>query len=339
MYRAFSGVLALALIFSLSAPCFADFQYTETSKMTGGAAAGAMKMAGIFSKDARQATKGMEATVSVKRNKMRRDESAGEVAIYDLDARKIIHLDLKHKTYYEVTFDEMRAQMEEARRKAAAEQAKHGKSKGEDPQVKIIPRVKIVPGKDTKKILDYTAKEVKTRVDMEVQSQDPKYKDKSGNMWVSADSWIAPVRGYDEVKHFYMRMAKELDWVPGAALGGNAQISPAMVEYRKSANDLNGMPLQSLVSVGMGTADAAARPAKSEEKESSGNPITRGIGGVFSKKKKHDDDDQEKAPAGVAGSLMDMSMEVTSISVKPIDASLFEVPAGFKLDNKDHKVK
>lgn len=324
----------MTLIFSLSTPSFADFQYKETTKMTGGAAAGAMKMASIFSKDARQTTKGIDSTISVKHNKMRHEDSNGMVTIYDLDARKVITLDTKHKTYSEVTFDEMRARIEESRKKAEAERAKQAGKKGQDPQVKITPKVKITPGTGTRKLLDYTAKEVKVRVDMEMQSQDPKYKDQSGTMWVSSDSWTATVKGYDEVKHFYVRMAKELDWLPGAALGNNVQISPAMVEYQKSVANLNGMPLLSLVSVGMGANDGSTPAAK--PKESSGNPLTHGLGGVFGKKKKQEDSGEAAAETGVAGSLMDMQTEVKSVSTDSVDPSLFTVPAGFKLDNKNN---
>lgn len=336
MQKAISGALALALIFSLTSPCFADFQYSETTKMIGGAASGAMKMAGIFSKEARQAGKGMEATISVKRNKMRREESTGEVTIYDLDARKVIHLDTKHKTYSVVTFDEMRAQMEEARRKAAADRAKH-KGKGNDvQQVKIVPKIKVTQGKGSKKLLSYTASEVKTLIEMEMQAQDTSGKTQSGNTWVNADTWTAQVKGYDEVRHFYMRMAKELDWVPGAALGSNVQISPAMVEYQKSVTNLTGMPLQSVVSVGMGAPPSGPPPAaKDEQKDSGGNPIKKGLGGMFGRKK-HDDSAQ--APAAASGSLMDMETDVTAVSSKPVDTSLFQVPAGFTLE-KEHKSK
>src|SRR5205807_5334072 len=108
------SLLVLMLVCSLSWACFADFQYTETSKITGGAAVGAMKFAGVFSKDARQATQGTTATISFKGNKMRREDSLGQVEIIDLDARSITNIDTKKKTYSTMTFDEMRARMEEA---------------------------------------------------------------------------------------------------------------------------------------------------------------------------------------------------------------------------------
>lgn len=180
---------------------------------------------------------------------------------------------------------------------------------------------------------------MKVRVDMEMQSDDPKAKGQTANMWVNSDSWIAPVKGYDEVKHFYMRMAKELDWVPGAVLGANPQISPAMVEYRKSAATLNGMPLLSMVSVGMaGQPGAAQQASRDDQKQSGGNPLTQGIGGIFGHKKKKDDAAQQddksgssnSAPSGTAGSLMDTTIEVTSVSTSAVDASLFKIPEGYK---------
>ena len=333
MKRAIACVLASVLLFSLSTPCFADFQYTETSKITGGAAAGAMKFAGVFSKDARQATQGATSTISFKGNKMRREDSLGQVEIIDLDARKIVHIDTKKKTYSEMTFDEMRAQMEEARKKAAEQQAKHNKDQA---NVKIVPKIQVTPGTGTKKLLDYTAKEMKVRVDMEMTSDDPKAKGQTANMWIDSDSWIAPVKGYDEVKHFYTRMAKELDWVPGAVMGANPQITPAMVEYRKSAATLNGMPLLSMVSVGMaGQPGAPQQQTAHDDQKSSGNPITSGIGGIFGRKKKKDDAAQDDksgspAPSGAAGSLMDTTIEVTSISTSTVDAGLFKIPDGYK---------
>ena len=176
MKRGIALVLASLLLFSLSTPCFADFQYTETTKITGGAAVGAMKFAGVFSKDARQATQGSNSTISIKSNKMRREDSLGQIEIIDLDGRRITQIDTKKKTYSTITFDEMKARMEEARKKAAEQQAKRNKE--QPSQVKITPKVTITPGSGTKKLLDYTAKETKMRVDMEndlrrSQSQGP----------------------------------------------------------------------------------------------------------------------------------------------------------------------
>ena len=112
-------------------------------------------------------------------------------------------------------------------------------------------------------------------------------------MPVNSDAYIAPVKGWEEMKRFYNKMAKELDWVPGAMFGGDAQISQPMVGYRKSTANLNGMPLVSYVSVGIGpnpgTTGQSAQASPSPEKKE-GNVISKGIGGMlggFGKKNKN----------------------------------------------------
>jgi hypothetical protein len=322
----------LLVLFTVST-CLADFKYTEKSKVTGGSMMGAMKAVGVFSKDARQVTQGMNSTITLKGNKMRRDDDLGNSEIYDLDARRIVHIDSRHKTYSIMTFDEMRAQIEEANRKAAEQQAK---SKDKNAQVKITPKVQITPGKDTKQLLGHTAKETKLRVDMEIQSQDPKQQGQTANFWVASDSWLAPVKGSDEVKRFYTRMAKELNWLPGAVMGGgNTQIAPAMVEYRKDVSNLNGFPLLQYVSVGGAGTGQPQQAEKQSGSSSPGGAIAKGIGGLFGKKKKKEDetaqqDTSSDSKTAAANSLMDMTIEVTSVSTDAVDAGVFDVPQGYK---------
>lgn len=331
MKRVLAATSILALVFSTSPACFADFQYTENSKVTGGAMAGMTKFLGVFSKDAKQATQPTTSTISVKGNRMRREDNLGKAEIIDLDGRRFIHLDLKSKTYSVLTFEEMRAQLEEARKKAAEQQAKRGH--GQNPQVTLTPKIEVTHGTGVKQLLHYTAKEVKTRVEMEMQSQDPKQPG-SASMWMTADSWIAPVKGYDELKRFYMRMAQELNWVPGAVLGANPQMSMASVELRKSTAKLTGLPLLQYTSTGMGAVSGSNTGAGQQQQQnsashSSASPVAA-LGGLFGKKKKDDDGQQQNAQAGTPGSLMDLTTEVTSVSASALDASLFEIPAGFK---------
>jgi hypothetical protein len=331
MKRSAYGAWALTLVLPAAIACRADVQYTEQSKITGGAAAGAMKVAGVFSKDARQATQGTTVTISVKAGKMRRESSLGTAEIYDLDGRRFINLDLKHKTYSVTTFDELRKQIQEARRKAAEQQAKS--HKGSDTQVKITPKIRVTPGSGSRQILDHTTKEVKTRIDMQMEAQDAEHGSQTGNMWVNADTYFASVKAYEDVRRFHLRMAKELDWVPGEALSGsNVRISQPMVEYRKNLDSMTGMPLLSYVSVGAGANPGTTGQSASgqPEKKDSGNVVTKSLGGMFGRKKKQDDSAQPQDGSNAGGSLMDMTTEVTSITPGPVDAGLFEIPAGFK---------
>jgi len=338
MKRVSASVSIVALLLWTSTACLGDFQYTENSKVTGGAMVGMTKVLGVFSKDAKQATQPTNSTISLKGNRMRREDNLGKVEIIDLQGRRFVELDLKKKTYSVMTFDEMRARIEEARKKAEEQQAKRGQ--GQNPQVKITPKIAVMPGSGTKHILDYTAKEMKTRVDMEMQSQDAA-KPGSATMWMTADSWIAPVKGHDELKNFYLRLAKELDWLPGAVLGANPQMNVASVELRKSTVKLNGMSLLQYTSMGMGAGQAGSNSgqsqAQSQPQSHSSNPVSA-IGGIFGKKKKDDGAQPDSGASSPSGSLMDITTEVTAISTSPLDASLFEIPAGFKqIEEKSHR--
>src|SRR5215468_12661337 len=96
------------LLFASSISSWADFQYSEKSKVTGGALASSMKMLGVFSKEARQAGSGTTSTISVKGNRMRRETDTGTAEIIDLDGRRMIHIDLKAKTYSILTFEQLK---------------------------------------------------------------------------------------------------------------------------------------------------------------------------------------------------------------------------------------
>lgn len=325
------SVLVGLLILSMCAACFADFQYTESSKLTGGTLAGAMKFIGVFSKSAKQAQATTSKT-SLKGNKMRRENDQGMVEIYDLDSHSIITLDDKHKTYSVLTFDEMKAEMEKEQQKAAQQRAK---SKNGEAQVKMTPKIKISAGKETKKLLNYTAKELKIRTDMVMESTDPKQQGQTADMWFTSDAWIAPVPGYKELKSFNLRLAKELAWLPGTAFGGGVQISPAMVEYRKEAANFDGMPLEQLVSFGGMGGQSGAQASSTP----SSNPISRGLGVFHKKKKPADDSGQNATPSsGPAASptpndgksMLDMTIDVTAVSTDAVSDSAFEIPQGYK---------
>ena len=81
----------------------ADFTYEETSRITGGFMAGAMRMAGAFSKQAREPMKSVH---MVKGNRM--VQISGDVAsITDLDRETITTVNNKNKTWSVITFQQM----------------------------------------------------------------------------------------------------------------------------------------------------------------------------------------------------------------------------------------
>jgi len=361
--RRCKSVAVPAMLIALAGTSFADFKYSETTKITGGSMMGAMKFVGAFSKQARQATAPQTHTVAVKGNKLRDEHSDGRIQIIDLDGRRFIEIDPKAKTYGVLTFDEMKANMQrkqaEMQAKMKEEQAKHPDKANAN--VKLTPKFESSETGQTRDILGVTAKEVKARMEMQMESDDPQTKGQQISTVMNLDQWIAPsVPGYDEIKQFYMKMAKELDWVPGQVSQGmaNSGMQLNLAELRKNnMAHVQGMPLvqyTSMTLAGSGTpaADAQSQPqpqaqpaAQHQDNSiptSTSDAVVKGLGGLFNKKKKQQQEQQPQqtetstpAPASTPGALMEMQSEVTNYSNDALDGSMFEPPAGYTLTKQD----
>ena len=376
-----SAVLVTAVVI-LSGVSRADFKYTESSKMTGGALMGAMKFAGVFSKQARESNGAQISTRAVKGNRLREEHPDGTVEVIDLDGRRFIKIDPKAKTYTILTFEQMKQQMLAAQERAKEEQAKEPAKQGDKPKanVKLTPKIESSETGATRNLLGLDTKEMKIRIEMLMETDDPKAQGQQISSVMDTDSWIAPsVPGYDELKQFYVKMAKQMDWVPGAILGGmaNSNVQVSMAELKKNNAKINGIPLLQTVSMSLGgnamTATAngqaappaqAPPPAQTQEPTSAKDAITQGIAGHFGlggfgKKKKKTEDQPAadssqtasaagstatpapapSAPIATPGSLMEMTIEITSYSADSLDKSLFDVPAGYTQVQPDPDAK
>ena len=332
--------------------CRADFKYSETTKVTGGALMGAAKFASVFSKNAKQAMAPTTRTVSVKANKMREDQSDGKIQIIDLEGKRFIEVDPQNKTYSILTFAEMKTAMqrrqEEMQEKMKEEQAKHP---SQNANVKITPKFESSETGATKIVLGVPTKELKAKMEMLMESDDPKAQGQQVSTVVNSDQWIAQdVPGYSEVRNFYLKMAKELDWVPGqmkqSMANSNVQFSLAELRNNNLAH-ITGMPMITYVSMSMGgnaaqagaTQPTAQQPPPQQTQDNSVPTSTNAIvmkslGGMFKKKQQQQQQDAQASgntanPASTPGSLMDMQTEITSYSSDSLDASLFEPPAGY----------
>jgi hypothetical protein len=337
----------------------ADFKYTQQSKVTGGALLSMTKTLGVFSKNARKMDEPQLSVTMLKGNRLRQEHADGQVEIIDLDAKRFVYIDPAAKTYSTMTFEEFKAAMQRAADRAKEEQAKSMKGRPQAQNVKITPKLDMQKTGATKTVLNLTTHEIKMKIDMLMESTDPNAQQgpQSAAMSISSDSWVAPdVAGYSQMHDFYVKMAKELDWLPGT-MGGmmntNAMMGPAMDEMRKNAVKMDGMPLLQYVSMGMsGTGTAQGQgstqppPAQQTSSDSgSANPrdaIAKGLGGMFGglgKKKKQDQDQPSQtatgAPPSQPGSMMDMTVEVLSFSNASLEGSLFDIPAGYTQVQRD----
>lgn len=336
----------------------ADFKYTQQSKITGGTLVGVTKTLGVFSKSARQATEPQLSTTMIRGNRMRTEHPGGIVEIIDLDGRRFIHIDATKKSYSIQTFDQFKRQIEQAREKAKEEQSKSAAKSDDAKNITVVPKIDVQSTGQTSTIMEVPAKEVKLRVDMLFQSTDPKteadLEKSNSSFWMTGDSWYGTIPGYEEVRQFYMKMANELNWLPGSMGMANPQMSQAAEEFRKNSLKMDGMPLVEYSSFGMaansqgsqsGSNQSAEQSDPQQQTSSAGNDstptnpkdaITKSLGGLFKKKQQQQQQsDSANAssappqPASPPGSMMDVTTQVTSYSKDSLDASLFDVPSGY----------
>lgn len=323
----------------------ADFSYEQTSKITGGVMAGMMKVAGVFSKSAREP---MRSTVAVKGDRM--VTTSGQTAsIIDLAGETITEINFQRKQYSVMTFAEMAQMMEEMARKMKSKDAPDASFKI---TVNETGQTRQINGMDTRQMI----------VKMVMEAKDAET-GKTGGMVVTADMWLAPkVAGYDEVTGFYTRMAQKMSWTPGGGMAAMAgpEASKALSELYKEGSKLNGIPVVQNIRIGgegdPGTAEAGAAqqqaPAQQQQAQEEQPSIGRALGGRLGgfgrlgrkKQEEPPPPQQGSQPAGggqpsAPGALLEMTTETTNFSAAPVDASKFEVPAGFKQVKPDKRMR
>ncbi len=337
-----AGIMTLAV-----SGLLADFTYQETSTITGGMMMSMMRVAGVFSKQAREP---IQSTISVKGDRMVH-RSANHASVIDLGSGTITTIDLQRKQYSVMTFDEMKQMMEQMSQKM---------QKNDKAEMKF--KVSADATGKTKQVSGFDAKEMIMKMEMEGTDKESGQK---GGMTVTTDMWIASgIPGYQEVRNFYKRMAEKINWTPGGNMfAANPQVSGGMAEVYKEVAKLDGVPVQQLITMGASgqpaaagaSSDGSAAPAPQAAPQqpaapppSIGGALGGALGGRFGLgRKKTPPADQPAASSngsasggqaqGAPGSLLEMTTEMSGFSSNPADEALFAVPAGFKKVDSDLK--
>jgi len=356
-------------IFALSSSTalFADFQYQQTTKITGGFLASMARFGG------KQATEPTTSTIAVKGNRMVH-LSPRSAEIIDLDKETITHVDFDKKTYSVMTFAEMKQMLQDAAKQMQQRD-------GEMPDVSFTASVR-----ETDKAKDVNGVSTKEYIlTMAMNATDQKT-GQAGAINITNDMWMAPeVPGYEEVREFQRRMGAKLGemFTPGSnpMMSMRPGMGKGLAEMAKEMSKLKGTALLTVTRMGS-TADGKPLPAASEAPELSaqsqaqmpnmgeaaghaaegaatgaatsaadsamgrlGHSIPGGLGGFggFGKKKQQPQQpppDQQQTqqagnrPAAGAGTggglLMESTTEMSGFSAGSVDASKFDVPAGFK---------
>jgi hypothetical protein len=328
------AVIVVGVTFLTAAGLRADFSYDQTSKMTGGAMASMMKVAGVFSRTAREPIK---TSVLVKGDVMAH-VGAETATIIDLGKETITQINFRQKTYSVMTFAQM-AQFLDQMSKKTAQQSEGKAEVNFKASVKETGQTRQISGLDTREVM----------LTLVMEGTDKESGNK-GSMTVTSDMWLAKdVPGYNEVRAFYQRMSQKLAWTPGGSMftQGRGDMAKAFADLQKEGAKLDGVPVLQVVTMGAAgegqagqPSQPAAAPQQQEQRESSPSSIGGALGrlgglGGLGRRKKQEQQPAEQAPAsnaqaGGAPSLLEMTTESGNFSTAAVDPSKLQVPAGFR---------
>jgi len=265
LYRC--GVLGLSLL--LPAASFADFQYQETTQITGGSLMSMMKMMGHFSRQAREIGEPIVSEVYVQGNRMARI-NAHTIEIIDLDKETITNADLDKHTYTEMTFEQMRQAMENAAQQMKAQQAKQQPTTASNQppsNVDVQFKVNVRNTGAAKQLSGLSANE--SILTMQMVGTD-KTTGQQGAFAITNDMWLTPeIPGYQELRDFELKMAAKMgnifssSGIPSAFAAMQPGMQQGMSDMVKEVSKLKGIPVDQITRMGA-TANGEPLPAASE---------------------------------------------------------------------------
>jgi hypothetical protein len=310
--------LVLSTIVLIAGVAFADANVQQkTHVQFSGVIGGVVRIFG-----GKAAREGVTSTTSVKGNKrLMVSDRTGELV--DLGQEKIYNLDYDRKTYRVTTFDELRKQLEDAK-KRAAEEAEDEKSskKSEGPEYEVDFKVDETGEKQT--INGFATKQVIATVTVREKG---KKLEQSGGAVLKADMWMGPkIAAVREVNEFNQKYFKQLygDSLAemqqmAVLMATNPTFGKAMKEFAKKRTAFEGDAVRTTL-----TFETVAAPGQKAEDEESSESLVGGLIGRAMKKRQAKGED---APAPGRTRLFESTTEVLVASG---DAGEVALPAGFK---------
>lgn len=191
----------------------ADFSYTETSRISGGAMLAMTRTLGIFSKSMRKLGEPQVSTVYLKGNRMAHlGQESGQ--IWDLDSETLTEIDFANKTYSTITFAQWREALEkmleksQAQVKEAQAKLKDAQAEMKESQAEVKYRFDVKETGKTKTIGGLNAREVIVTMVMDVK--DKKSAQQAELEFMSSIWLVDSVPGYEEVNAFNARLAQKM---------------------------------------------------------------------------------------------------------------------------------
>jgi hypothetical protein len=344
---------------------FGDVSYQETTRITGGSMQGMLKMAGAFSSQAKQANAPTTTNIELHGNRMVRS-NPHITEIIDLDQQAITSIDHDKHTYSIMTFEQMRQAFAKASEKGKRPAATSDNGQSQisfNAHISSNSTTRQIDGREAKEslltltMLSNNNDGSNTKAGMAATSE----------MWlVSEVPGMAELRSFN--KKMAQEMALDLSGGPMsgllAAQPGGAE---AMANLKKESAKMSGFPVLQVTRVGMST-DGQPLPAPSvaplaEHKSNSGgetatrdvttdaatqaaNQESSKLGGIgrmlgssslgglmhhkASNDSKTDTTQAQNDNSAAAGVLLESQTETYNFSSSPVDAGIFQIPAGYK---------
>ena len=355
-------LLPACILAATSLLAHADFTYQESTQITGGSVVGMMKLAGTFSRQARQAGDPVLTTVTVKGDRMAR-VTRDHTEIIDLDAASITSIDHFKKQYTVLTFEQMRQQMEATMAKARAQQAQHPQPVADtNPQannVNVQFTVKVRNTDASRDVAGLSAKEsILTMTAGATEANTAQQPGQTASFAITNDMFLAPdIPGYDEVRDFYRRYALKMGTVFSGSLNTQTMAmmqqpaaGKAMADMIAEMSKLKGIPVLQIMRMGT-SLDGAPLPAASEAplppppptpsagdvaKQSASSAVMSSLPlGGFGHKKQQPapppaDTDTANTAQPTSVVLVESSTQLTSFSQSSVDPAQFLPPATYK---------
>jgi hypothetical protein len=308
MFQRSAALCSVMLAASLTAS--ADFSYTTTQKMTGGAMAA---MAG--------ASADCTSKIYFKGQKMM--TSTGDTAtLMDFGAQTITIVNNAQKTYTVRKFGDM------------------GATAGNTDvtfDVKETGQKKVVNG------FNVTETIVAINMDMDAGRGGPPVKmQMEMELWISSD-----VPGVGEMRAFYEKNLASFPWAAISGGGGNASMQKAMGQMERKLAELNGVAVERVVRVkspgGTGAPQAAQMPqmtpaqqaqmqkamAQMQEMAKQGGPAAAAAQQAMARMGAMAGGAAPSSASG-AGSMMEMTIDASGFSNASVPDSVFAIPSGYK---------
>jgi hypothetical protein len=256
--------------------------------------------------------------------------------IVRLDQGKLYQLDLEERKYNEVSLADQRARIEEAMADARSAQQQQPMPVDETQCDWSEPVTEVTRGAKAT-IAGYDSEQVKIAAS---QSCTDRSTGQVCEFTISLEQWLAPDFSGD-ANQFYQAYAEQI----GLDVAGSSSFSQRAEtllgrygelwsEVAAKTGDIEGHPVKSQFALAVG--GAQCEQVKGDAGVTAGDVGASALGGLggriagslLKRRKKAEPAPESSAEAGMT-QLLAVSTEVLSVSLDPVDAEEFEVPAGF----------